>query len=84
MPPYDACPLTYMLDVLAGRKLALDQSQITHYKVPRFDELSLEALLEEIKDDEEMQKYLPEITAESRKTTKASLCPSSRAYARFT
>ena len=52
-----------MLMIIAGKKFALSLSDIRPLKMPRFSELKLTNLLEEVKEDNTIQSHLPELTS---------------------
>ena len=67
MPSYEDCGCKFMLDVLAGDKNLLEMSKVTElnvpryteFNVPRYSEFSLESLINEVSEDEEVMQYMP-------------------------
>ena len=53
--------------VIAGKKYALSLNDVRPLKMPRFSELKLENLLEEVKNDTAIQSHLPELTGAKSK-----------------
>ena len=61
LPPYDECSIRFMLQIIAGKKFALNLSDIRPLHVPRLGELKLQSLLEEVKEEQQIKNHLPDL-----------------------
>jgi hypothetical protein len=60
VPPYDECPIEFLRDALAGRKLVIRNRDIAMVVVPKYKEFSLTAMYQSALQDHDLRKYLPE------------------------
>ena len=61
MPTFDECPMSFLKDILAGRKFVLKNKQVCQVSVPRFREFNVKNLLRSALIDSELKLYLPDI-----------------------
>jgi hypothetical protein len=66
LPPYNECPMTFIKDVMTGKKKVFSRAQIRMIDVPYFDELAGKKVFEMIRDRVRFQQYLPDLDALSR------------------
>ena len=55
MPPFDDVSLRFMLQIISGYKLAINLGDIRPLHIPRLSELKLKNLLDEVKEDGQIQ-----------------------------
>jgi hypothetical protein len=66
LPPIDECPVTFLKDLVMGRKKCFSNSDISVINVPYFEELAAKNLFDEIKRVPAFLLYLPDFNAGQR------------------
>lgn len=59
LPPYKQTSMRFIRDFLKGDKELIKAAEVRHFNVPLYAELSVASLLNQVKDDPDMMKYLP-------------------------
>ncbi len=58
LPAYKKTNMRFIRDYLQKKKLLIKSSDIKAYNVPPYEELSVKAIFAQVKDDEEIMRYL--------------------------
>jgi hypothetical protein len=60
LPKEESCPQLFLNAILSGDKQVLPAKRIKPIDAPKFKELSVQKVLEAIKSDTEVMKYIPD------------------------
>ena len=66
MPPSDNIHKDFLRQVFRDEKKLFKENDVKRINVPKFEEISIKAILKMYKDDEKVQSYLPEIKAKGK------------------
>ena len=61
LPPKKVCDLLFIRDILSGKKSALRRCEINSITVPKIRHITVQVVLDHIKDVKEICKYLPDL-----------------------
>ena len=65
LPPKRQCTLNFLKQILSKKKKYFVQSEVTHIKVPKCPELTVESVMEQVSKIPEIMAYLPDKESES-------------------
>ncbi len=66
LPPFSDCPMTFINDIISGKKKVFYNHQIRLIDVPYFDELAATKIFEKIRNNALFREYLPDLDASDR------------------
>ena len=72
LPPLRYCSLRFLKDILKGRKKYLQNFELQTINVPRYSELTMKRVLNEIKVHTSLLEYLPDASELNEKTVERS------------
>jgi hypothetical protein len=66
VPPIDNIHKDFLRQVFRDEKKLFEENEVKRINVPHFEEISVGSLIDMYKDDERVQRHLPEIKAKGK------------------